>query len=309
EKNEVIISCGAKHSLYNIAQALFEKGDEVIIPAPFWVSYPDQVLMNEGTPVILPTREADLFLVDPGELEKAITPKTKAIILNSPSNPTGAAYPRKNLEEIAEIILKHKVIIIYDEIYEKIVYDQFQHINIVSLVPELKKWTLTVNGVSKAYAMTGWRIGYTIGPADIVKAMEIIQSQSTSNPTSISQKAAIIALEKGDPFTKKMVVEFDKRRRLMVDRLNKIPGVHCFLPPGSFYAFPNISSYFGRRSPAGAIKNSIDIANYLLEEAHVAVVAGEPFGDDHYIRLSYATGIDNITRGLDQIENALLKLT
>ncbi|MBI1820784.1 MAG: pyridoxal phosphate-dependent aminotransferase [Nitrospirae bacterium] len=308
EKNEVIISCGAKHSLYNIAQALFEKGDEVIIPSPFWVSYPDQVLINEGTPVILPTREEEGFLLDPRELEKLVTSKTKALILNSPSNPTGAAYPRKNLESIAEIILKFKLIVIYDEIYEKIVYDQYQHVTIASLAPELKNQTLTVNGVSKAYAMTGWRIGYTLGPPEIIKAMEVIQSQSTSNPTSISQKAAIVALEKGDPFTRQMVVEFDKRRRYMVGRLNKIPGIKCFLPPGAFYAFPNISFYYGKRGPMGLIQNSMDMANYLLEEAHVAVVAGEPFGNDHYIRLSYATGMDKITTGLDQIENALLKL-
>ncbi len=238
EKNEVIISCGAKHSLYNIAQALFEKGDEVIIPSPFWVSYPDQVLINDGTPVILPTREEEGFLLDPRELEKMVTSKTKALILNSPSNPTGAAYPKKNLESIGEIILKYKLIVIYDEIYEKIVYDQYQHVNIASLAPELKNQTLTVNGVSKAYSMTGWRIGYTLGPPEIIKAMEVIQSQSTSNPTSISQKAAVVALEKGDPFTRQMVVEFDKRRRVMVGRLNKIPGIKCFLPLGAFYAFP-----------------------------------------------------------------------
>ena len=308
EKNEVIISCGAKHSLYNIAQSLFEKGDEVIIPAPYWVSYPDQVLINEGTPVILPTREEDGFILDPKALEKAITPRTKALILNSPSNPTGTAYPKKNLERIAEIILKHKLIVIYDEIYEKIVYDHYQHINIASLSPELKPLVLTVNGVSKAYSMTGWRIGYTVGPSEIIKAMEKIQSQSTSNPTSISQKAAIVALEKGDPFTREMVTEFEQRRRVMVDRLNKIAGVKCFLPPGAFYAFPNISSYFGKMGRVGTIQNSIDMANYLLEEAHVAVVAGEPFGDDRFIRLSYATGMDKIKKGLDQIENALLKL-
>ncbi len=308
EKNEVIISCGAKHSLYNIAQALFEKGDEVIIPAPFWVSYPDQVLINEGTPVIVPTKEEDGFILEPERLKKSITSRTKAMILNSPSNPTGAAYSRKNLEDIAEIVLKHKILVIFDEIYEKIVYDGFKHVNIASLSPELKALTIIVNGVSKAYSMTGWRIGYAVGPKEIIKAMEIIQSQSTSNPTSISQKASIVALEKGDPFTKKMVAEFDQRRRVMVERLNKMAGVTCSLPKGAFYAFPKISAYFGKKGPSGEIKNSIDLSTYLLEKAHVAVVAGEPFGDDRYIRLSYATGMEKIKMGLDQIESALLKL-
>ncbi|MBI3604446.1 MAG: pyridoxal phosphate-dependent aminotransferase [Nitrospirae bacterium] len=308
QKNEVLISCGAKHSLYNIAQALFEKGDEVIIPAPYWVSYPDQVLINDGTPVIVQTREEEGFLLDPQALEKAITPKTKALILNSPSNPTGAAYSKKNLEAIADILLKYQILVIYDEIYEKIVYDQFKHVNIASLAPELKNLTLIVNGVSKAYSMTGWRIGYTLGPQEIIKAMEMIQSQSTSNPASISQKAAVTALEKGDVFTHQMVGEFDKRRRVIVDRLNKIPGVGCFMPPGAFYAFPNISSYFGKTGSTGKIQNSIDLSNYLLEEAHVAVVAGEPFGNDHFIRLSYATSMEKIQQGVDQIETALLKL-
>ncbi|MBI1823773.1 MAG: pyridoxal phosphate-dependent aminotransferase [Nitrospirae bacterium] len=308
EKNEVIVSCGAKHSLYNIAQALFEKEDEVIIPAPYWVSYPDQIMINEGTAVIVPTREENGFILEAAELEKAITSKTKAVILNTPSNPTGAAYSKKNLEEVAEIVLKHKILVIFDEIYEKIVYDGYKHFNIVSLCPELKSLTLSVSGVSKAYSMTGWRIGYTVGPKEIIKAMEMIQGQSTSNPTSISQKASITALESGDPFTEKMVVEFDRRRKFIVERLNKIKGVSCFLPKGAFYAFPNISSYFGKMGPAGIIKDSIDLSTYLLETAHVAVVAGEPFGDDRYIRLSYATGIDRIKMGLDQIEGALQKL-
>jgi aspartate aminotransferase len=308
EKNEVIVSCGAKHSLYNIAQALFEKGDEVIIPAPFWVSYPDQVLINEGTPVIVPTEEEDGFILNPERLKKAITSRTKAIILNSPSNPTGAAYSKKNLEDIAEIVLKHNILVIFDEIYEKIVYDGFKHVNIATLSPELKALTIIVNGVSKAYSMTGWRIGYTVGPKEIIKAMEMIQGQSTSNPTSISQKASIVALEKGDPFTEKMVTEFDQRRRYMVERLNKMAEVSCFLPKGAFYAFPKISSYFGKKGPSGEIKNSIDLSTYFLEKAHVAVVAGEPFGDDRYIRLSYATGMEKIKMGLDQIESALLKL-
>lgn len=308
ETKEVLISCGAKHSLYNIAQAIIDPGDEVIIPAPYWVSYPDQIQLNEGTPVFLPTREEDGFLLDPEDLERMITPRTRALILNSPSNPTGAAYPRKALEKIAEVVLKHKILVIFDEIYEQIVYDGFMHVCFPAIDPALKPLTLIVNGVSKAYSMTGWRIGYTLGPAEIIKAMDNIQSQSTSNPTSFSQKAAITALEKGDPYTKEMVFEFDKRRRYIIKRLNDIPGIRCTLPQGAFYAFPNISSCLGKTSPSGQIKTSIDLSEFLLEDAHVATVAGSPFGDDRYIRLSYATGMDKIQKGLDQIEKSLLKL-
>jgi len=308
EKEEVIVSCGAKHSLYNIAQALIDPGDEVIIPSPYWVSYPDQILINEGKPVFIPTSEKNGFLLDPASLEKAVTAKTKALILNTPSNPTGGAYSRSELERVAEIVLKHRIIVIYDEIYEKIVYDGFQHVTFTTLAPELKDLTLVVNGVSKAYSMTGWRIGYTAGPRQLIKAMEIIQSQSTSNPASISQKASITALEKGDPFTREMVRQFDERRKYIVERLNGIPGVHCTLPKGAFYAFPNISSYFGKSGSTGTIKNSIDLSTYLLESAHVAVVAGEPFGDDRYIRLSYATSLEKIKQGIDQIQGALQKL-
>jgi aspartate aminotransferase len=309
EKSQILVSCGAKHTLYNLAEALFEAGDEVLIPAPFWVSYQDQVLLNDATPVLVHTREAEGYAVTTDLLKAHITPRTKAIIVNSPCNPTGAMYDRASLEGIAQIALAHDLAIISDEIYEKIIYDGARHISIASLGPDVAARTVVVNGVSKAYAMTGWRIGYAAGPKDVITAMANIQSQSTSNPTSISQKAAVAALNGGDAFTKQMVQEFDRRRRVIVERLNKIPGVSCRMPTGAFYAFPNISGLFGRRHAAGTIASAADLAAYLLQEAKVTVVPGEPFGSASHIRLSYATSLDTITRGLDRIDAAIRKLT
>ncbi len=246
EKSQVLISCGAKHSLYNIAEALFDPGDEVIIPSPYWVSYPDQVLLNDATPVIVETTEAEGFKLSAQKLEKAITKKTKALVLNSPSNPTGLAYDKKTLEEIAAVAVKHGIYVISDEIYEKLLYDGFTHFSIASLGPEIKDLTIVVNGVSKSHAMTGWRIGYAAGPKDIITAMANIQSQSTSNPCSISQKAALEALRGPQDFIRTMNVEFDKRRRYMVERLNKMPGMSCLMPVGAFYAFPNVARLYGK---------------------------------------------------------------
>jgi len=308
EKSQILVSCGAKHSLYNLAEALFESGDEVLIPAPFWVSYQDQVLLNDATPVLVPTREADGYAVTADMLTAHITPRTKAIIVNSPCNPTGAMYDRASLEGIAQIALTHDLAIISDEIYEKITYDGVRHVSIASLGPEVAARTVVVNGVSKAYAMTGWRIGYAAGPKDVITAMANIQSQSTSNPCSISQKAAVAALNGGDAFPRKMVQEFDRRRRVMVERLNKISGVTCRMPTGAFYAFPNISGLFGRRHATGTIASASDLAAYLLQEAKVTVVPGEPFGSASHMRLSYATGQEAIIRGLDRIETAIGKL-
>ncbi len=309
EKSQILVSCGAKHTLYNLAEALFEAGDEVLIPAPFWVSYQDQVLLNDATPVLVRTSEADGYAVTAGMLKTHISPRTKAIIVNSPCNPTGAMYDRASLEGIAQIALAHNLAIISDEIYEKITYDGARHISIASLGPEVAARTVIVNGVSKAYAMTGWRIGYAAGPKDVITAMANIQSQSTSNPTSISQKADVAALNGGDAFTRQMVQEFDRRRRVIVERLNKIPGVSCRMPMGAFYAFPNISGLFGCRHAAGVIASASDLATYLLQEAKVTVVPGEPFGSASHIRLSYATSLEAITRGLDRIEAAVRKLT
>ncbi|HSQ78415.1 MAG TPA: pyridoxal phosphate-dependent aminotransferase [Nitrospirota bacterium] len=308
EKSQVLISCGAKHSLYNIAEALFDPGDEVIIPSPYWVSYPDQVLLNDAVPVIVETTEEEGFKLSAKKLEKAITKKTKALVLNSPSNPTGLAYDKKTLEEIAAIAVRHEIYVISDEIYEKLLYDGFKHFSIASLGPEIKDLTIVVNGVSKSHAMTGWRIGYAAGPKDIITAMANIQSQSTSNPASISQKAAVEALRGPQDFIRTMNVEFDKRRKYMVGRLNRIKGMSCLMPVGAFYAFPKVSQLYGKSVKGRRIANSSDLAAYFLEEAKVALVSGDAFGADAYIRLSYATSMENITKGLDRIEQAAGKL-
>ena len=308
-RSQVLISCGAKHSLYNIAEALFDPGDEVIIPSPYWVSYPDQVILKDATPVIVETTEDERFKLSAKKLENAVTHKTKAVILNSPSNPTGLAYDKKTLEEIAAVAVKHKLYVISDEIYEKLIYDGFQHFSIASLGPEIKDLTIVVNGVSKSHAMTGWRIGYAAGPQDVITAMANIQSQSTSNPTSISQKAAVEALRGPQDFIQVMNSEFDKRRKYMVERLNRITGMSCLMPVGAFYAFPRVSPLFGKSVNGKIIRNSSDLAAYLLEEAKVALVSGDAFGADAYMRLSYATSMETIVKGLDRIERAVNKLT
>jgi aspartate aminotransferase len=309
EKSQILVSCGAKHSLYNLAEALLEEGDEIIIPTPYWVSYSDQALLNDATPVLLPTKESEGFAIDARELERRITPRTKALLINSPCNPTGATYGREMLEDIAAIALRHDLVVISDEIYEKVLYDGARHVSIASLGPDIGARTVVINGVSKAYAMTGWRIGYAAGPKELITAMGNIQSQSTSNPCSISQKAAVAALRFGEPFTKQMVSEFDRRRRAIVEGLNAIPGVSCTTPGGAFYAFPNIRGVLGRRGPTGDVTSPTELATYLLNDAHIAVVPGEPFGSIDHIRLSYATSMDTITNGLNRLRAALEKLT
>ncbi len=308
-RDEILVSCGAKHSLYNIAQALYGAGDEIIILSPYWVSYPDQVLLNDATPVIVKTYEKDRFMVKTSLLESHITKKTKAIILNSPSNPTGFNYDKKTLEGIAEIALKHNLYIISDEIYEKLTYEGVEHVSIASLGKEIKARTLIVNGLSKAYAMTGWRIGYAAGPKDIIKAMTNIQSQSTSNPTSIAQKAAVEALTGPQGFIETMRAEFDKRRKFLVSELNSITGMSCLAPTGAFYAFPNASKLYGKKADGTKVSSSSELALYLLEKANVALVPGDAFGDDNYIRLSYATSMENIKKGVDRIRSAVNRMT
>ncbi len=309
EKSQILVSCGAKHSLYNVAEALLEAGDELIIPVPFWVSYQDQTLLNDATPILLQTQEREGYTISQEALEAVITPRTKAIIVNSPCNPTGATYDRKTLEGIAAVALRHDLVIISDEIYEKVLYDGVEHISIATLSPEVAARTVVINGVSKAYAMTGWRIGYAAGPKPLLTAMANIQSQSTSNPCSISQKAAVAALRLGAPFTKIMVTEFDRRRRVMVDRLNRMPGVTCSMPTGAFYAFPNVSGLLSRRWKDLPISSAAELATYLLNEAQVAVVPGEPFGSGCHIRLSYATAMEAVERGLTRIETAIRRLS
>jgi aspartate aminotransferase len=308
EKDEIIVSCGAKHSLYNIAEALFGAGDEVIIPSPYWVTYPDQVILNDAVPVIVRTSEKNSFRLEPELLKEKLSGKTKAVILNTPSNPTGSAYDRKSLEVLAEMAVKHNFYIISDEIYEKLIYEGFSHVSIASLGREVKQRTIVVNGLSKSHAMTGWRIGFAAGPKEIIKAMTNIQSQSTSNPASIAQKAAVEALNGPQDFIPKMVAEFDRRRKYMVDRLNKIKGVSCVTPVGAFYAFPNVSSCYGKKFGGKVINSSLDLSAHLLEQAKTALVPGIAFGDDRFIRLSYATSMENIRKGLDRIEDALSKL-
>lgn len=308
EKNEIIVSCGAKHSLFNIASALFDDGDEIIIPAPYWVSYPDQALLHNAVPVIVKTEEKDSFRMAPEAFESSITKMTKALILNSPSNPTGLGYDREALAAIAEIALKNDVYIISDEIYEKLVYDGFEHTSIASLGNDIKQNTVTVNGLSKSHAMTGWRIGFAAGPKEIISAMTKIQGQSTSNPTSIAQKAAVEALNGPQGFIADMVSEFDKRRKYIIERLSNITGISCVSPVGAFYVFPNVSFFYGKKFNNKPLNSSFDLSSYLLDEVNVAAVPGGAFGDDGYIRLSYATSMDNIRKGIDRIEEALNKL-
>ncbi len=303
--DEVMVSTGAKHSLYNVAQALYGPGDEVIIPAPYWVSYPDQALLNDATPVIVNTREEDGFTLTAEAFEGAITGRTKALILNSPSNPTGMGYDRAALKSIAEVAVRRGVYVVSDEIYEKIVYDGFRHVSIASLGDDIKAMTITINGLSKSHAMTGWRLGWAAGPKEIIGAMTKVQSQSTSNTCSITQKAAVEALKGPQDFIASMVAEFDRRRGYMVERLNALPGVRCRRPVGAFYAFPKVSHYYGRKVGGRAIEGSSDLAAYLLDEAKVAVVSGDAFGADEYIRLSYATSMAAIEKGMDRIEDAL----
>ncbi|MDP2156093.1 MAG: pyridoxal phosphate-dependent aminotransferase, partial [Nitrospirota bacterium] len=308
KREEIIVSCGAKHSLYNIAQALYGPGDEVIIPSPYWVSYPDQVLLNDAKPVFVKTLESDSFMVRPEALEACITKNTKALILNSPSNPTGMLYDKKALEMIAALAVKHNFYVISDEIYETLVYDDFVHVSIASLNEEVKAKTIVVNGLSKSHAMTGWRLGYAAGPADVIKAMTNIQSQSTSNPNSMTQKAAVEALKGPQEFIATMRAEFDKRRKFIVGELNTIPGMSCIMPNGAFYAFPNTAKIYGARFGDKTINSSTDLALYFLEEAKVALVHGEAFGDDNYVRISYATSMDDIRKGLERIRQALQNL-
>ncbi|OIP89050.1 MAG: aspartate aminotransferase [Syntrophobacterales bacterium CG03_land_8_20_14_0_80_58_14] len=307
-RSEIVISCGAKHSLFNVAQVLFEEGDEVLIPSPYWVSYTDIVFLTGAKPVVIRTRVGDGFKLQPAQLEAAITPRTRAIIISYPSNPAGVCYSRRELEELAAVILRKGIMIISDDIYEKIIYDDQPFFTLASLGDELKRISVVINGVSKSYAMTGWRIGYAAGSEEIVSAMTKYQSQNTSNPTSIAQKAAVEGLNGPQEGVGMMTREFQKRRDLIVERLTAIPGVTCLKPQGAFYVFPNVGSYYGRSFGEKVIRNSAEMATYLLDEANVALVPGGDFGHDDHIRISYATSIAQIEKGVERIRLALLKL-
>jgi len=308
KRSQVVVSCGAKHTLYNLAQALFEEGDEVIIPAPYWVSYPDIVVLAGGTPVILNTLEKDGFKMKPEQLKASITGRTRAVIFNGPSNPTGAAYSPDELKALAAVLADTDIFAISDDIYEKILYADFPFANLAMAEPRLKDRTIVVNGVSKAYAMTGWRIGYAAGPEEIIGAISKIQSQNTSNPTSISQKASVAALAGDQQVVSMMVAEFKKRKDAIVDALNDIPGIFCPMPEGAFYVFPNVSALYGRSYEGKKISNSTEFIEYLLDGANVATVPGVAFGSDDHIRLSYATSLKNIEEGVRRIKDAVAKL-
>lgn len=308
EPDQIIVSSGAKNCLYNLCVALFNKGDEAIIPAPYWVSYPAMVSLAKGEPVIARTREENEFRLTPAELTAAISPATKALFINNPSNPTGSAYSREHLEEIAEIALEEGIYIIADEIYEKLVYDGFRFTSVASLGKKVQERAIIINGLSKSYSMTGWRLGYAAGPADIIAGMNKVQSHNTSNACSISQKAAIEALSGPQTETSRMVSEFNRRRSYMLYKLRSIPGVSCTQPQGAFYLFPNFSSYYDKEFEGMQIRNSYGMAYYLLKYAHVAVVPGEAFGDDKFIRLSYATSMENIEKAMERIIAAMTRL-
>jgi aspartate aminotransferase len=308
QRTEIVVSCGAKHSLFNIAHVLFQEGDEVLVPSPYWVSYTDILYLTGATPVVIPTRESDGFKLLPEQLAAAITSRTRAIILNSPSNPAGVCYTRSELDALGEVVLRHGLLVISDDIYEKIIYDGRPFSTMAELGGELKGLTVLVNGVSKSYAMTGWRIGYIAADKQTVAEVTKYQSQNTSNPTSIAQKAAVEALRGPQESVETMRQEFQKRRDVIVTRLNAIDGVVCPKPEGAFYVFPKVSSYYGRSFAERVIGNSSEMTAYLLDEANVAVVPGVDFGHDEHIRLSYATSMAQIEKGIDRIGEALRKL-
>ncbi|WP_094546612.1 pyridoxal phosphate-dependent aminotransferase [Petroclostridium xylanilyticum] len=304
---QIVVSNGAKHSLVNAFMAICDPGDEVIIPAPFWVSYPEMVKMADGVPVFLNTSEENNFKFTVEDLKKAITAKTRALVLNSPSNPTGMVYSREELKEIAEVAVQNNIYIISDEIYEKLIYDGMEHTSIATFGDEIKDLTIIINGVSKTYAMTGWRIGYTASNAKIAKVMGSIQSHATSNPNSIAQVAAIAALDGPQDDIEVMRKAFIERRDYMVDRINSIEGLSCSKPQGAFYVMMNIKSILGKEFYGRVITNSDEFADVLLEKANVALVPGSGFGAEEYVRWSYATSMQNIVEGLNRIEKFIKK--
>ncbi len=305
---EVIVNNGAKHSLYLAVAAVVNPGDEVIIPTPYWVTYTEQPRLMGGVPVVVETRPEDDLKLTPDALHRAITPRTRMLVLNSPSNPSGMVYTREELAALASVVVEHGIWVLSDEIYEMLVYDGAVHHSIASLGPAIRDLTLVVNGVSKAYAMTGWRIGYTAGPAEIIAGMDKIQSQEVSHPASISQKAAVEALNGPQESIAQMRTAFDERRRYMVARLNAIPGVTCALPQGAFYAYPVVSALYGRAAGGRAVADSVSLCEYLLEEARVACVPGAGFGTLEHIRFSYATSMTQIEKAMDRVESAIAKL-
>ena len=301
--NDILVSPGAKASIVFVLMAVCDPGDEVLIPSPYWVSYPSQVIIAGAEPVIVPTERGNDFKIISDQLEKKITSKSKVLILNSPSNPTGTVYTKNELEDIAEVCLKHNILIISDEIYEKIIYDNEKHISIASISDEVREMTILINGVSKAYAMTGWRLGYSAGPTEIIKRASIIQSHTTSCVNSMTQKATIVALTEDDGSVERMRKEFEKRRDFLIATLTNMENIECMKPKGAFYAFPDISYYL--KNNKKGIKNSAELCEFLLKNFHVALVPGSAFGNDNYVRFSYANSMDCIKRGLESFEEGL----
>lgn len=305
--SEIIVSNGAKQCLFNAILTLCNPGDEVLLPIPCWVSYTEQIKFAQAVPIFINTRQEEAFKLSAAQVEEKISPKTKLLILNSPNNPTGAVYEEEELKKIAQLLLKYNLYCICDEIYEKLIYDEAKHLTIASLNNEVKNITILINGVSKSYAMTGWRIGYAAGPEDIISGMSKIQGHSTSNPNSIAQKASVEALLGRQDTIEEMRKAFDERRKYIVKRLNKIEGFSCLNPTGAFYAFPNVSNVLKRGIEYNSkkIKNSFDLSDFILKEAEVALIPGSAFEAEGYLRLSYATSMEDIKEGLDRIENIL----
>ena len=306
ERNQILVSCGAKHSFYNLAQTLWEEGDEVIIPAPFWVSFPEMVGLAGAKAVILDTDATNDFKITVDQIKKVLTPNTRAILINTPSNPTGFAYEKSELEAIAAFALENNLLMISDEIYEWIIFDDFKHTSIASLSKEAQKNCVVINGVSKCYAMTGWRIGYIAANAEIIKNVQKLQGQSTSGPCSISQAASVEALTGPHDDVLAMVGEFEKRRDVMIGQLNSIAGVSCKKPNGSFYSFPDFSALYGKKEPRGKVlQGSLDFTEYLLTEKKVAIVPGIAFGADANARMSFASSLGQIEEGVKRIKAAV----
>jgi aspartate/methionine/tyrosine aminotransferase len=308
DPGQIIVSNGAKHSLYNAMMAVVNRGEEVLIPAPYWVSYPEMVKLADGNPVVLRTREEDGFRLTAAQLREAINASTRAVILNNPSNPTGSGYTKDELQELAEVIVEEDILCVADEIYGKLMYDGLRFTRFATLGEEVKKRTITIDGVSKAYSMTGWRIGWAAGPKDIIAAMAKVQSHATSNPASVSQYAALEAYKGPQYEISKMAAEFEKRRNFVVYKLQSLPGVSCPMPRGAFYAFPNVSSFYDKEHDGVPIRNSYGMAYFLLKHANVAIVPGDAFGADEFIRLSYATSMVNLQEAMSRITGALAML-
>ncbi len=306
---QVLASTGAKHSVYNVFQALLDPGDEVIIFAPYWVSYPDIVRMAEGTPIIIETREEDGFIPDPGAVKRALSPRTRAVMINSPCNPSGAVLPAAALRAIAEVVRNSDCLLVTDDIYEKLLYVPEPFVNIANVAPDLFERTVVINGVSKAFSMTGWRLGYAAGPQALINAMVLVQDQTTSNTSSITQKAATAALKGPKSALTQMLAEFRARRAICISELNSIEGVHCRPPDGAFYAFPRIQDLVGRNYKGRALSGSMQIADILLQDFHLAVVPGLPFGADGYLRISFAASRQAIEEGIKRLRKFVAALS